>query len=218
MVIFGIWYTTVYFYIFWINYSKLSIRRSLCVTWQIFVCYMVSLFCYMFDHCVLHGKSWQVTWKIIKCYIVEYCVLHSRALCVTWQSIVCYMVDLFCYMVDHCVLHGRPLFVICQSIVFHIIEPCLLQQVDHLLYKVKYGVLHGRPLYAIVRCVLHCCMVDDGVLLGRFVCVNGNYRCVVHSKLWCVLQGRLLWITIQISLCYMVGHRVIFRKSLCVTL
>lgn len=67
-------------------------------------------------------------------------------------------------MVDHCVLHGRTLFVLVKSIVFHIIEPCLLQQVDHLLYKVKYGVLHGRPLYAMVRCVLHCCMVDDGVL------------------------------------------------------
>lgn len=132
VVIFGMWYTTI-----------------------LFVCYMVSLFCYMFDHCVLHGKSWQVTWKIIKCYIVEHCVLHGRALYVTWwacfvtwQIIVCYMVELCLY----------------QSIVFHIIEPCLLHQVDHLLYKVKYGVLHGRPLYAMVRCVLHCCMVDDGVL------------------------------------------------------
>lgn len=95
VVIFGMWYTTI-----------------------LFVCYMVSLFCYMFDHCVLHGKSWQVTWKIIKCYIVEYCVLHSRALCVTWQSIVCYMVGLFCYMVDHCVLHGRTLFVQARALSF----------------------------------------------------------------------------------------------------
>lgn len=95
VVIFGMWYTTI-----------------------LFVCYMVSLFCYMFDHCVLHGKSWQVTWKIIKCYIVEYCVLHSRALCVTWQSIVCYMVGLFCYMVDHCVLHGRTLFVLAIALSF----------------------------------------------------------------------------------------------------
>lgn len=96
------------------------IQREVCL-WLflvLFVCYMVSLFCYMFDHCVLHGKSWQVTWKIIKCYIVEYCVLHSRALCVTWQSIVCYMVGLFCYMVDHCVLHGRTLFVLARALSF----------------------------------------------------------------------------------------------------
>lgn len=121
------------------------------VTWSACFVTCSTIVCYMVNHGRLHGRSLSVTQQSIVCYMVEHCMLHGgpvllhgRSLCVTWQNFVCTS----------------------QSIVFHIIEPCLLQQVDHLLYKVKYGVLHGRPLpvYAMVRCVLHCCMVDDGVL------------------------------------------------------
>lgn len=129
VVIFGMWYTTI-----------------------LFVCYMVSLFCYMFDHCVLHGKSWQVTWKIIKCYIVEYCVLHSRALCVTWwacfvtwQIIVCYMVELCLYQLEHCLSHHRALFVTTsRSFVVQSKIWCVTWKTIICYGEMCVALLHGR--------------------------------------------------------------------------